>query len=510
MILKKLLNLASLIKTTVTNFGGLLSASDDTVQKALDTLDDHTHPAEGTDHASGSDNQTADTVPTEDSGISVQDALNSLEVDKHAHTNKSILDNIQEALTTTLKNAYDAVVSAFASHKDAAYGVHSIESGDEIAGISDIAVDANLSSAAQDAISKKHSSGSDNQTAVTVPTEDSGITVQDALNLLETDQHIHINKSLLDSIESGDLGGGTDDQTASEVPTTETGYSVQDHINDINNPHQVTKTQIGLSNVTNDAQLIRESGDFNTFEEKVTPESGDIILIEDASNGYGKKKVLIGNLPGGVGGGHTQNTDTKLLNESGEEVISNANIKHDITVDSLKKIDGRDLSVDGTKLDTIENNAVALATVKADADVASAISLKHATDSDTLIKRGDFVSYINCIENHRIVFGLNESDIIDLMIIEGIKKLVSPDLRVEINNLWCGGIAGMNGLNETSPEELKDAVDKKHASGSDNQVASTVDTEDSGINVQEALNSLESNVVNFSDINNILANQIFN
>ncbi len=125
--------------------------------------------------------------------------------------------------------------------------------------------------------------------------------------------HIHANKAIIDATEEAFTtvlknkldnleSGYYDDQTASEVPTTETGYSVQDHINDINNPHQVTKTQIGLSNVTNDAQLIRESGDFNTFEEKVTPESGDIILIEDASNGYGKKKTLIGNLPGGGGG----------------------------------------------------------------------------------------------------------------------------------------------------------------------------------------------------------------
>jgi len=36
---------ASTITTTTTGFGGELSAADDTVQKALDTLDDHTHPA---------------------------------------------------------------------------------------------------------------------------------------------------------------------------------------------------------------------------------------------------------------------------------------------------------------------------------------------------------------------------------------------------------------------------------------------------------------------------------
>ena len=46
------------------------------------------------------------------------------------------------------------------------------------------------------------------QTADEVPTDDSGISVQDALDALETDQHSHANQALLDSLESGDLGGG--------------------------------------------------------------------------------------------------------------------------------------------------------------------------------------------------------------------------------------------------------------------------------------------------------------
>jgi hypothetical protein len=49
-------------------------------------------------HASGSDNQDALEVETEDSGINVQEALNTLESDQHTHSNKTILDQIQEAL----------------------------------------------------------------------------------------------------------------------------------------------------------------------------------------------------------------------------------------------------------------------------------------------------------------------------------------------------------------------------------------------------------------------------
>lgn len=39
MIIKKIINQADQIKTDTTNFDNILSASDDTVQKALDKLD---------------------------------------------------------------------------------------------------------------------------------------------------------------------------------------------------------------------------------------------------------------------------------------------------------------------------------------------------------------------------------------------------------------------------------------------------------------------------------------
>jgi hypothetical protein len=66
----------TLYKTTkASNINNDSSVVGDTVKDALETL-------VGTSHAPTSDNQTADTVPTEDSGISVQDALNNLNVEK--------------------------------------------------------------------------------------------------------------------------------------------------------------------------------------------------------------------------------------------------------------------------------------------------------------------------------------------------------------------------------------------------------------------------------------------
>ena len=72
------------------------------------------------------------------------------------------------------------------------------------------------------------------------------------------------------------------------------------HTADETNPHSVTKAQVSLTNVTDDAQLKREAGDVNTFSSKATPSDDDILLIEDSDASYAKKKVLISNLPSGV------------------------------------------------------------------------------------------------------------------------------------------------------------------------------------------------------------------
>jgi len=61
------------------------------------------------------------------------------------------------------------------------------------------------------------------------------------------------------------------------------------------------KTVLALNNVTNDAQLKRAAGDIASFTEKTTPVSADLLLIEDSAAANAKKRLQIGNLPGGVG-----------------------------------------------------------------------------------------------------------------------------------------------------------------------------------------------------------------
>lgn len=81
-------------------------------------------------------------------------------------------------------------------------------------------------------------------------------------------------------------------------------HSVIDtHLASTSNPHSVTKAQVGLTNVTDDAQLKRSANDISTFTEKVTPVNADILLIEDSAAAGVKKKVQLGNLPGEAGAG---------------------------------------------------------------------------------------------------------------------------------------------------------------------------------------------------------------
>lgn len=51
----------------------------------------------------------------------------------------------------------------------------------------------------------------------------------------------------------------------------------------------------GLQNIP----MLRESGDIASFAEKASPVNTDLVIIEDSADSNSKKKVQVGNLPGG-------------------------------------------------------------------------------------------------------------------------------------------------------------------------------------------------------------------
>lgn len=106
------------------------------------------------------------------------------------------------------------------------------------------------------------------------------------------------------------------DHTSIQNIGTNSHASIDTHISSISNPHSVTKTQVSLGNVTNDAQLKRSAGDFNSFTLKSSPISTDIVLIEDSADSNNKKKVTVSSLTGGGGGdvvGPASSTDNAIV-----------------------------------------------------------------------------------------------------------------------------------------------------------------------------------------------------
>lgn len=59
----------------------------------------------------------------------------------------------------------------------------------------------------------------------------------------------------------------------------------------------LVKADVGLSNVTDDAQMKRSDGDIASFSVKVTPETTDIVLMEDPGNANVKRKITLDSLP---------------------------------------------------------------------------------------------------------------------------------------------------------------------------------------------------------------------
>ena len=73
--------------------------------------------------------------------------------------------------------------------------------------------------------------------------------------------------------------------------------AIDTHIANVTtNPHVVTKTNVGLANVTNDAQLKRSANDWLAFGGKTVTVDADKFLIEDSEDSQSKKYVLMGNI----------------------------------------------------------------------------------------------------------------------------------------------------------------------------------------------------------------------
>lgn len=86
---------------------------------------------------------------------------------------------------------------------------------------------------------------------------------------------------------SDTVAQGNDSRIVNAVPnsTTVNGHALSSNVT-------VSATDVGLANVTNDAQLKRVASDINSFTEKTTSVDGDVFIVEDSADSYNKKKML--------------------------------------------------------------------------------------------------------------------------------------------------------------------------------------------------------------------------
>lgn len=109
-------------------------------------------------------------------------------------------------------------------------------------------------------------------------------------------------KNSLVSIDSSGSITLPSGQTVDGRDVSVDGAALAAHIANVSNPHAVTKAQVGLGNVTNDAQLTRGAGDWSGFSVKASPVGADRLLLEDSAAAGAKKYTLISDLPGSGGG----------------------------------------------------------------------------------------------------------------------------------------------------------------------------------------------------------------
>nr|QNO41547.1 hypothetical protein MPGNBCFJ_00011 [Methanosarcinales archaeon ANME-2c ERB4]QNO42061.1 hypothetical protein NIICAKKE_00011 [Methanosarcinales archaeon ANME-2c ERB4]QNO42292.1 hypothetical protein OEDCDHIP_00009 [Methanosarcinales archaeon ANME-2c ERB4]QNO42451.1 hypothetical protein LBOOMNCC_00004 [Methanosarcinales archaeon ANME-2c ERB4]QNO42681.1 hypothetical protein GKPKHNMI_00003 [Methanosarcinales archaeon ANME-2c ERB4] len=127
--------------------------------------------------------------------------------------------------------------------------------------------------------------------------------------------------AILDAAKTGtviamQMEGGTD------TPIVDINYGLDMNTKKIEN---LLAGSAAADSVRYDQVMRRAAGDINSFAEKTTPVNADMVIIEDSAASYAKKKVQVGNLPGG-GGSTTWTglTDTLGVITANQLVVGNA------------------------------------------------------------------------------------------------------------------------------------------------------------------------------------------
>jgi len=243
----------------------------------------------------------------------------------HSHPESDVTNLVTDLASKETPSGSQAKVDA---HKDLSTGIHGVGAG-VVSKVGDIAVDSNLSVAAQDAISKKHAQSHTLASHSTkAHNELTDIGENDHHTKFTITEHDVTARHTLGTVVPHDALASLTEKSHTNLTDkgTNTHPTIDTHLASTANPHATTKAQVALTNVTDDAQLKRADGDLNSFTLKSTPVAADILLIEDSAAAFAKKKITVGSLPSGGGSeletvvvatADTPNTTTTLADATG-------------------------------------------------------------------------------------------------------------------------------------------------------------------------------------------------
>lgn len=243
----------------------------------------------------------------------------------HSHPESEVTNLVTDLASKETPSGSQAKVDA---HKDLSTGIHGVGAG-VVSKVGDIAVDSNLSVAAQDAISKKHAQSHTLASHSTkAHNELTDIGENDHHTKFTITEHDVTARHTLGTVVPHDALASLTEKSHTNLTDkgTNTHPTIDTHLASTANPHATTKAQVALTNVTDDAQLKRADGDLNSFTLKSTPVAADILLIEDSAAAFAKKKITVGSLPSGGGSeletvvvatADTPNTTTTLADATG-------------------------------------------------------------------------------------------------------------------------------------------------------------------------------------------------
>jgi soluble P-type ATPase len=131
----------------------------------------------------------------------------------------------------------------------------------------------------------------------------SNVTNDSQLKRAANDLNSFTSKATPDDNDILIIEDSADSFTKKKILVSSISGGAVDSVNGYTDVVVLDNADIGLGNVTNDAQLKRAANDFTTFTQKSFPVDNDVILIEDSEDTYNKKKVLLSDLGTGSGVG---------------------------------------------------------------------------------------------------------------------------------------------------------------------------------------------------------------